>query len=128
MLKNYWPVLIWSMIILIITGIPGTVIPKVGNLWDWFGLDKLAHFFLFTTFFYLLIRSSSKQLQLKKLPVKIIFYLFLIGIIFAGLTEVLQDKLFINRNGSLYDFIANVIGCMAGLAIYLVPTKKKQIK
>ncbi len=128
MLKNYWPVLAWSLIILILTGIPVAEMPKVGNLWDWIGSDKLAHFFLFAIYFYLLIKSTSKQLKLERLPVSVLIYLLLIGIIFAGLTEVLQDTLFINRNGNIYDFVANVIGCMAGLTIYLMATKKKQIK
>ena len=126
-LKNYWPVLLWSFIILVLTGVPGNVIPKVGNFWDWIGSDKLAHFLLYGIFTYLLLRNTSKQLSASVLKKKQILLLLLIGIVFAAITEILQAKVFINRNGNWYDFGANVIGCLAGLAIYSLKTKKKRI-
>lgn len=128
MVKNYWSVFAWSIIILILTGIPGSALPKVGNLWDWIRPDKMAHFFLFAIFLYLLIKSRARHLQPKKLPIKNILLLFLVGIVFASLTEILQEKLFINRNGNLYDFVADAIGCLAGMAIYLIAAKKKMLK
>ena len=118
----------WSIFILILTGVPGTALPKIGNFWDWMRPDKVIHILLFGVFFYLLSKGTAKKIGAVKLAIKRILALLLIGIVFAALTEILQAKLFIHRNGSLYDFIANVIGCLIGLSIYLILTKKKQIK
>jgi len=128
MLKNFWPVFLWSIIILILSGIPGNIFPKVDNLWNWLRPDKIIHIFLYGVFFYLLLNSTAKQLNTAFLGVKHILILLTVGIIFAALTEILQAKIFINRDGSLYDFIANMIGVLAGLTIYLVTSKKKHIK
>jgi hypothetical protein len=126
-LKNFWPVIIWSIIILVLTGVPGNVIPKVGNFWDWMSPDKLAHFFLYGVFIYLLLKNTLKQSSASALNKKQILLLLIVGIVFAAITEILQAKVFINRNGNWYDFGANVIGCLAGLAIYSLKTKKKRI-
>jgi VanZ family protein len=128
MLKNYWPVFVWSILILILSGIPGNQLPRVGKFWEQFSPDKIVHLFLYAIFFYLLIKSTVKHKGDKGLAQRTIFYLLLIGIIFASFTEILQASIFINRTGSIYDFIANTIGCLIGLTIYLVLTKKKQIK
>jgi len=128
MLKNFWPVFLWSIIILILSGVPGNMIPKVENFWSWLRPDKIMHIFLYGVFFYLLLNSVAKHLNTAVLGIKRLIILLTIGIIFAALTEILQAKIFINRDGSLYDFIANMIGCLAGLTIYLVTSKKKHIK
>jgi len=128
MLKNFWPVFLWSIIILILSGVPGNMIPKVENFWNWLRPDKIIHIFLYGVFFFLLLNSTAKQLNITVLGIKQVLILLTVGIIFAALTEILQAKIFINRDGSLYDFIANMIGCLAGLTIYLVRSKKKHIK
>ncbi|MBU1011646.1 MAG: VanZ family protein [Bacteroidetes bacterium] len=110
------------------SGVPGNMIPKVENFWSWLRPDKIMHIFLYGVFFYLLLNSVAKHLNTAVLGIKRLIILLTIGIIFAALTEILQAKIFINRDGSLYDFIANMIGCLAGLTIYLVTSKKKHIK
>ena len=52
------------------------------------------------------------------------------SILYGGLTELLQKYLFINRYGSIYDFIADTIGCLLGLIFFhfLVQKKLKKLK
>jgi len=128
MLKNFWPVILWSIIILILSGVPGNMIPNVGSFWNWLRPDKIVHIFLYGVFFYLLLKSTANQLGTAFLKIKQVVILLTVGIMFAALTEILQAKIFINRDGSVYDFIANMIGCLAGLTIYLGISKKKHIK
>ena len=128
MLKNFWPVILWSIIILILSGVPGNMIPNVGSFWNWLRPDKIVHIFLYGVFFYLLLKSTANQLGTAFLKIKQVVILLTVGIMFAALTEILQAKIFINRDGSVYDFIANMIGCLAGLIIYLGISKKKHIK
>jgi len=53
-IKNNWPGILWGVIILIITGIPGNYFPKVTTFWDWLSPDKIVHLFLFSIFVLLL--------------------------------------------------------------------------
>ena len=51
------------------------------------------------------------------------------GILFGGLMEICQHYIFINRSGNWYDFIANTIGAVLGVAVYpqllkLLPLKR----
>ncbi len=111
-----------------LSGIPGNVLPDVGNFWQWLRPDKIVHLFLYAVFVYLLINNTSKYLGAPKLPAKYLTALLLIGIIFGALTEILQVVAFVNRSGSFFDFLANFIGCLSGLGIYLITTKKIQRK
>lgn len=59
---------------------------------------------------------------------KLIIITLLITSLYGGLTELLQAYLFIGRYGSVYDFIADVIGCILGIFIYVLVFRKKMIK
>ncbi len=43
----------------------------------------------------------------------------------GGITEILQGVMNWGRQASIYDFIANTIGCFIGLCIYNKLIKKK---
>lgn len=47
------------------------------------------------------------------------------GIAFGALTEYLQFVLDINRSGNIYDFIANAVGCLFGIIVFLIAGRKK---
>ena len=39
------------------------------------------------------------------------------GILFGGLMEICQHYIFVNRSGNWYDFLANTIGAIIGVAV-----------
>ena len=49
---------------------------------------------------------------------KAIGLVFIISIVFGALTEVMQEYLIPTRTGSVYDWIADVIGSLLGVTIY----------
>lgn len=100
------------------------MLPKVENLWEWLGFDKIAHFILYGVFTFLLAYGFVKYHQQEKLNFKKGLLILVVGIVFGSLTEILQTFLFVNRSGNIYDFIANLIGCSIGLIIFLVINKK----
>jgi VanZ family protein len=53
---------------------------------------------------------------------------FLISAIYGGITELLQYYVFIRRYGSVYDFLADVIGCVLGIFIFNMAFRKKICK
>jgi len=102
----------------VLTGIPGQFFPKVPTFIDLFAPDKLVHLFIFGMFVYLLLREFVGESALS-FP-RAALYAFLISITLGGITEILQGYVFINRRGSIYDFIANGVGSGIALLICLV--------
>ena len=76
--------------------------------------DKLIHVFLFSVFFFLQSRGFALQdffPFLKKHPV---IFAFLFGLTLGAFTEIIQKYFIPMRSGSIYDFIANALGCLIG--------------
>lgn len=125
LIRKLWPAIVWALLILILTGTPGTYIPKITSFWDWISLDKLVHVFIFGTFTFLILHGLLPQyMQSKK---RYMFVIAAVGISLAYglLTEVLQTYVFIGRYGNAYDFYADSIGAFAGwIAFQLVYGKK----
>ena len=55
---------------------------------------------------------------------KVLLFAMLTGIAYGGLTELLQKYVFTGRTCSIYDFIANVAGCIIALGIILFRLKR----
>lgn len=91
------------MLILIAVLLPGSAVPDVGN----FGLDKIVHFLLF---FAWAVALRFDFASLNKILV------FVIGIVFSCLTEVLQ--LFTeDRSFDFFDMLADAVGLATGLIL-----------
>jgi hypothetical protein len=120
--RHFWPSFSWGIFILILTGIPGQLIPQVPSFMDLFEPDKLVHLFIFGVFVYLLMHGfiSSERLSFGKAGIASL----LISIAFGGMTELLQAYIFTNRNGSIYDVIADTVG---SVLVYLVCIKRKSV-
>lgn len=119
-----WPGILWALIILVLVGIPGTYVPKVQSFWEWLSLDKIVHLLIYAILVYLLIRGFTKQSSFIKLQQYAIYFALIFGIFFGLFTEVLQKFVFIGRYASVYDFIANTLGCLLGLTVYSLINRK----
>jgi VanZ family protein len=125
MIRNLLPGILWGIVILILSGVPGNYVPSVFGFLDWISPDKLVHLMMYAVFVFVLLRGLRKQKQQHEISKNLIYSILGIGIAFGGITEVLQNTVFIRRNGNIYDFIADIIGCLIGLMIYLVYQRKK---
>ncbi|WP_170227937.1 VanZ family protein [Vicingus serpentipes] len=111
--KYFFPALIWLFAILILSSYPGNKIPSA----PFFGFDKVVHitiYFLlslFVMFGFYFIRNKE-NLTLKLMIICAVF-----GILFGGLMEICQHYIFVNRSGNCYDFLANTIGAIIGVAV-----------
>lgn len=125
MLRNLWPAIVWAIIILVLTGAPGTYFPKDISFLDWASPDKIVHFILFGGQSFLILYAFRKQYFSGKHRFLITIVAVSIGIVFGLLTEILQSYVFVGRNGNYLDFLADVIGALMGfLAFYLLYNKK----
>lgn len=123
LLQRNLPGIFWTAIILLLMGIPGSRIPEIKGLWEWLKPDKVVHLLLFGVWAYLIIRQNSQQYRNN--PRGFFVIAALMGVFFAALTEVLQELMFVNRSGSIYDFLANLVGLIFGLIIYGLINRKK---
>jgi VanZ family protein len=132
LLKNFihynYPGILWIAVILVLTCIPGSFIPKVPDYLDLFKPDKLVHLFLFMILVFLLLSGFLKQYP--DFTSKHFFVLIALntGIFLGGATELLQASAWVTgRQCSVYDFIANVAGCFTGWGMFVIWKKRKRL-
>ena len=125
--EDFYPGLIIAIFIMVIMGLPGSCFPKVVNFWDWLGPDKIVHLIVFGILSFSMIWEKKKKIASKNTrSLKQVFLLtLLLSISYGAITELLQKNIFINRFGSIYDFIADAIGCVLGLIVFFFYFKKK---
>ena len=128
--RHIFPGLICAIIIMILCGLPGSYFPQVKTFWEWLGPDKIVHCIMFGIFAFSICwgyrneycekdKSYRNNLQLVTL---------LVSASYGALTELLQKYVFYCRYGSVYDFFADLIGCVLGICIFNLAFRKKIIK
>ena len=121
-IRYSWPALLWSLIILVLTLMPGRNLPKV----DFFQVDKLVHFFLFGVLMVLSSYALKRAKALTGRPSKPTLIACIYSTIFGIMIEVLQ--LFVpGRSFSLADVLANSIGVGLGYLVFVLLKKKSII-
>ena len=127
LLENFYPGLICAAAIMVLMGLPGKYFPTIVSFWDWLSTDKIVHLLLFAVFAFVSLWGYRHLFFNINYPhrKKLFLIISLISILYGGLTELLQKYLFINRYGSIYDFIADSIGCFIGILLFYFLVQKK---
>ncbi|MCF8308665.1 MAG: VanZ family protein, partial [Bacteroidales bacterium] len=116
-LKFHWPWIAWLGGIVIATSIPGDSLPDAIIFQDWMKPDKWIHIGLFAVLVFLALRSYMIQYQGK-------YYRFIyasvliISLGIGAITELMQKYILSAREGNVYDFGADALGCLTGLVIF----------
>lgn len=113
-LRNTRWAILWGVIIFVLTGLPGSVLPKLPSYLDLFQPDKLVHLFVFGFFSFLLLYSFRKPGTSEYVQRHPFLIAFLVSLFIAGVTELMQEFVIPLRTGSIWDFIANMTGCLVG--------------
>jgi VanZ family protein len=106
--------ILWMLVILIFTVAPGSQIPESPFL----SFDKFFHTLVYAVLSFQLAIGFKKQYQFKKMRRNAGFYSFAFSLFYGGATEFLQEVAGTARAGELSDFLANAIGCTAGILAY----------
>ena len=125
--EDFYPGLIISIFIMVIMGLPGNYFPKVVSFWDWLGPDKVIHLIVFGMLSYSMLwgyRKKSLSHDVRYIKKSFLLTL-LLSVSYGALTELMQKYVFINRFGSIYDFIADAIGCVLGAIVFFLYFLKK---
>ena len=125
--EDFYPGLIIAIFIMVIMGLPGNYFPKVVSFWDWLGPDKVIHLIVFGILSYSMLWGYRKKILSHDVQyIKKSFLLtLLLSVSYGAITELMQKYVFINRFGSIYDFIADAIGCVLGAIVFFLYFKKK---
>jgi len=122
---NLLPGALWALAILVLTGLPGNYFPEIHSFWDWIAPDKMVHLFMFGSLTYLLLWGLRTQYQFTKKRIRLIIITVVVGVLYGGLTEILQNVLFVGRDGNIYDFMANSLGGFLGILLFHLQFRKK---
>jgi len=120
------PGLIWTLLIAVLTLVPGNYIPRITSFLDWLSPDKILHLVLFGTYSYLLAKGFQKQALSQLLRQNPVIFSIIIGIVFAIFIEVMQKFVIPGRNGNVYDFLADVLGTFAGVAAWYITGRNEK--
>jgi VanZ family protein len=130
-LKNFlhyhFPEILWIGLILVLTFIPGSLIPQIPTYLDLFQPDKLVHIFLFAVLVFLILLGRRDKVNTPQTHRFSVLIALNIGVFLGGITELLQGTTLITgRQCSVYDFIANVAGCFVGWGVFVLWNRRKQ--
>ena len=122
--KNSYPGVFCAVAILLLTGLPGSLLPKAKPA---IGLDKIAHIIMFLGFSFITLWGYRKPYQEngKNYRIKAIAITIVISILFGALTEIMQEAFIPGRDGNIFDWIADVLGAVFGVCLYYFFQRKR---
>lgn len=117
--RNSYPGILCGIVILILTGLPGSCFPTVKPA---LGLDKIVHIFMYAGFAFACIWGYREPYSRhdKKHRRTMRIWTAIISIALGGLTEIMQETICYQRTGSWYDFLADIIGTALGLLVFSI--------
>jgi len=115
-IRLFTPALLWGLVILLVTGLPGENIPE-SDLLKIPHIDKVIHFVLFAVMGALLVYGFGKKHRGKRLHSRTLFFCIALGFFYGILTEYLQYCCFSGRHGNVADAIANGFGTIFGVIL-----------
>ena len=124
--RNSIPGILCGIVILILTGLPGSLFPRVKPT---IGLDKVAHILMYAGFAFACLWGYRKQFVSNGLSYqkRAIILTILISIAYGGLTEIMQETITVlRRSGDWRDLIADSIGTGLGVFIFYLFFRRKK--
>jgi VanZ like family len=109
--------ILWLIFVTYLFCLPGAALPKA----DWMSriwFDKWVHIGVFIGLVFL----WSRALQL--VTRKSLLLLILIAVVYGFVIEIVQDRFIPNRSFDWSDLLADFVGCMIGLRVWLRGIKK----
>ena len=123
--KNSYPGILCGIIILILTGFPGSLFPHPKPI---IGLDKVVHFLMYACFAFACLWGYREPFVFKDVAYKkkAMLITLAIGIAYGGLTELMQNYLVPQRTGDWLDFLADSLGVLVGILVFYLFFRHKK--
>ena len=107
----------WTVFIFGVYSIPGFDL-SYQDPWKLIRFDKLAHSGLFAILVLTLITGFRKQTAIRGLRMHAKKNALIFAVVYGGVLELYQGRLFVERSSDIMDFIANVLGALLGLILF----------
>ena len=123
--RNSIPGILCGIVILILTGLPGSLFPRVKPV---VGIDKVVHLLMYAGFAFACLWGYRKQFVSNGSAYrkKAILLAIIISIAYGGLTEIMQEYLVPKRTGDWLDFLADSIGTGIGVLVFYLFFRRKK--
>ncbi len=123
--RNSIPGILCGIVILILTGLPGSCFPRVKPA---LGLDKVVHILMYAFFAFCCIWGYRKPFidNGKAYRKRALTLAGIISVAYGGLTEIIQEHLVPSRTGDWYDFLADTIGTLLGISVFCLFFRNKK--
>lgn len=105
--------ILWFIIMCVLFFLPGSALPEEHGWMILIRIDKLVHIFLFAILF--LLWRIAFNLKFRNYTIWLIFLVVAYGLA----VELIQKYWIPGRSFDLYDVLADTIGCLVGLLIYM---------
>lgn len=122
--RNFYPALLWAVLILALTLSPAPAFPEV----KWIYIphaDKIVHFVLFGVLFILLMRGLMKQ-HSSALNNRDVLWTIVTVVLYGAATEILQAVLPSGRDADVMDWLADCAGTGFAFIVYRIRWKIKK--
>jgi len=117
--RSFYPSLFWMGVIFFLSIIPGSDLPNF-SFWRIFSMDKLIHAILFSILSFQLMNACIRQYNHTFIRKNSVIIALAGAIIYGGFVELYQDMYLIDRYGNWLDILANIVGAVAGVAIFRI--------
>ena len=123
--RNSYPGILCGIVILILTGLPGSLLPHAKPI---LGLDKVVHFLMYAVFAFACVWGYRKQYASRDTAYKkrALLLALAVSVAYGGLTELLQEHFVPLRTGDWFDFLADSIGAMVGVVVFYLFFRQKK--
>lgn len=118
--KSHYKSIIWAVFIVILLFTPGNKIPHPGIL-NFPNSDKLVHLILFTVLACLMLFETERTYR--NIYFRQIIGITVIILFFGAFTELAQEYFTKDREGSIYDFLADLAGIALATSIHFILRK-----
>ena len=113
----------WGLFLVLLHTLPGKAFPKIPTIFDLLAPDKAVHVVMFAVFFILMTQSFRKEGNPLFFGRHSVISAFLCAFLFGVAMELIQNYLIPYRFGSVYDLVANTVGCLAGWGVWAISKK-----
>lgn len=108
----------WGLFLVLLHTLPGKVFPHIPTIFDLLAPDKFVHVVMFGVFLILMIAGFGNEGNPEFFAKHPVAAAFLCTFLFGVAMELIQHYLITNRFGSVYDLVANTVGCLAGWGLW----------